>query len=57
MCAGALALAGGLKELEIWERFSLCQLPPGRNQWIKLSCGAKVLFDAYNASPESVMAY
>ena len=56
MCAGALALATGLKEQTIWERLPLCRLPQGRNQWIKLKSGAEALFDGYNASPESVMA-
>ena len=56
MAAGALALSAGLKEVQIWERFSRCRLPPGRNQWVGLSSGAQALFDAYNASPESVMA-
>ena len=56
MAASTLALAAGLKEDLIWERLSLCQLPRGRNQWVKLSSGAQALFDAYNASPESVMA-
>ena len=56
MCSVALALATGLTEKTIWDRLPLCHLPPGRNQWIKLACGAEVLFDGYNASPESVMA-
>ncbi len=56
MCAGALALATRLEEKTIWQNFSLCHLPPGRLQWIKLAQGGEALFDAYNASPESVMA-
>ena len=56
MAAAGLALAAGLKESQIWERFPLCHLPAGRNQWFNLSSGAQALFDAYNASPESVMA-
>ena len=56
MCAGTLALATGLKEQTIWQNLSLCRLPPGRLQWIKLVHGAEVLFDGYNASPESVIA-
>ncbi len=56
MAAAGLALAAGLKESRIWERLSLCHLPAGRNQWLNLSSGAQALFDAYNASPESVMA-
>lgn len=56
MAAAGLALAAGLRENQIWERFSLCHLPAGRNQWFNLSSGAQALFDAYNASPESVIA-
>ena len=56
MAAAGLALAAGLKEDQMWERLSLCRLPAGRNQWLDLSSGAQALFDAYNASPESVMA-
>ena len=56
LAGGALALAAGLKEGQIWERLSLCQLPSGRNEWSTLPSGAQVLFDAYNASPESVRA-
>ncbi len=56
MSAVGLALFAGLKPDQIWERLSFCRLPSGRNQWVKLSSGAQALFDAYNASPESVMA-
>ena len=56
LVGGALALAAGLKEDQIWKGFSLCRLPHGRNEWSTLSSGAQALFDAYNASPESVMA-
>jgi len=55
MQAAALALAARLTPEQIWQSLPLCQLPPGRNQWVTLQCGAKALFDAYNASPESVM--
>ncbi len=54
LVAASLALAIGVKESQIWERLSLCRLPPGRNQWVELSSGAQALFDAYNASPESI---
>ncbi|MDE0119259.1 MAG: UDP-N-acetylmuramoyl-tripeptide--D-alanyl-D-alanine ligase [Bdellovibrionales bacterium] len=56
MAASALALAAGGIEHQIWQNLSLCRLPEGRNQWIPLSSGAQALFDAYNASYESVMA-
>lgn len=56
MCAAAVALAAGLPPDHLWSNLSLCHLPGGRNQWVDLSSGAKVLFDAYNASPESTIA-
>ena len=56
MAASALALAAGWEEHQIWEHLTLCCLPKGRNQWIPLSSGAQALFDAYNASYESVIA-
>ena len=54
--AGAVAMAAGMKPDQIWQALPACKLPPGRNQWVNLKCGARVLFDAYNASAESVMA-
>ena len=56
MCAVAVALAAGLSPDRLWSYLPLCRLPGGRNQWVDLSSGAKVLFDAYNASPESTIA-
>ena len=56
MSAVTLALASGVKPARLWERLPSCSLPSGRSQWITLSCGAQALFDAYNASPESVTA-
>ena len=56
MCAAAIALAAGLPPDRLWSYLSLCHLPTGRNQWVDLSSGGKVLFDAYNASPESTLA-
>ncbi len=56
MCAIAVALAAGLSPDRLWSYLSLCRLPAGRNQWVNLSSGGKVLFDAYNASPESTIA-
>ena len=56
MCALALSLAAGVSPDHLWSSVSLCRLPVGRNQWVDLSSGGKVLFDAYNASPESTIA-
>jgi UDP-N-acetylmuramoyl-tripeptide--D-alanyl-D-alanine ligase len=56
MVAAACALACGLKPEEIWKALPLCKTVWGRNQWVKLESGARVLFDGYNANPESMKA-
>ena len=54
MAASALSLSLGMAPQEIWEALPLCQSLCGRNQKIELKSGISVLFDAYNANPESV---
>lgn len=56
MCASALALAAGVEPDHIWKALPLCKGYWGRNQVVKLKSGATVLFDAYNANPESSAA-
>lgn len=56
MAAASLALAAGLTPEQIWSAFPLCRTVWGRNQWVKLASGARVLFDGYNANPESMQA-
>jgi UDP-N-acetylmuramoyl-tripeptide--D-alanyl-D-alanine ligase len=56
MAASCLALAAGLSPQEIWAALPLCRSAWGRNQWVKLKSGARVLFDGYNANPESMAA-
>jgi UDP-N-acetylmuramoyl-tripeptide--D-alanyl-D-alanine ligase len=56
MAAASLALACGMTPSEIWSAFPLCRMAWGRNQWVDLQSGARVLFDAYNANPESMRA-
>lgn len=56
MAASALALSCGLSPAEIWAALPLCRTVWGRNQWVKLENGARVLFDGYNANPESMRA-
>jgi len=57
MCAASLALAAGLKPQQIWEGLGAIQDQAwGRNQVVPLQNGARVLFDAYNANPDSVQA-
>lgn len=56
MAASCLALAAGLAPDEIWQALPLCHNIWGRNQLLNLKNGAQVLFDAYNASFESMSA-
>ncbi len=56
MAASALALSAGMTPDEIWQALPKCQTSWGRNQWIAVKSGARVLFDAYNANPESMKA-
>lgn len=54
MGAASLALAAGLTPEQIWKNLSLCVTPWGRNQKVRLQSGAEVIFDGYNANPESM---
>jgi len=54
MAASSVAYALGLEPEEIWARLPLCHTGWGRNQLLKLSSGPLVLFDAYNANPDSM---
>jgi UDP-N-acetylmuramoyl-tripeptide--D-alanyl-D-alanine ligase len=56
MTAAAMGLVCGMSPEEIWSAFPLCKTAWGRNQWVDLQCGARALFDAYNANPESMRA-
>ena len=53
MAASSLALALGSSPLDIWENLNKCKSVWGRNQLVKLKNGARVIFDAYNANPDS----
>lgn len=55
--AAAAALTCGMAADEIWQSLGKCQTVWGRNQWVKLASGVRVLFDAYNANPESMGAF
>ena len=58
MCAASLALAGGARPETIWQRLSLCRMPPGRQNWFELrKRKVGILFDAYNANPLSMQAF
>lgn len=56
MAAASFALASGMSPAEIWKALPLSRTAWGRNQWVNLESGARVLFDAYNANPESMKA-
>ncbi len=53
MAASALALAAHTKPEKIFSGLVKCRTGWGRNQWVHLASGAQVLFDAYNANPDS----
>jgi UDP-N-acetylmuramoyl-tripeptide--D-alanyl-D-alanine ligase len=54
--AGALALAAGMEPKDIWKGFENCRTNWGRNQLLELKSGAKMIFDGYNANPDSMKA-
>jgi UDP-N-acetylmuramoyl-tripeptide--D-alanyl-D-alanine ligase len=56
MVAAALALAVGLSPEQIWSSLPLCKTNWGRNQLVKVASGAEVIFDGYNANPDSMAA-
>lgn len=56
MAASCFALDCGMTPSEIWSALPLCKTVWGRNQWVPLKSGARVLFDGYNANPESMRA-
>lgn len=56
MAAVSFGLACGMTPVEVWKALPLCRTAWGRNQWVNLESGARVLFDAYNANPESMRA-
>ncbi|MGE0762614.1 MAG: UDP-N-acetylmuramoyl-tripeptide--D-alanyl-D-alanine ligase [Bdellovibrionales bacterium] len=56
MAAASIAYALGMKAEEIWREMPRCRGAWGRNQVVDLKSGAKVLFDGYNANPESMTA-
>lgn len=54
--AAAVALASGMNPENIWKALPLCHSAWGRNQFIQTQVGAEILFDAYNANPDSMAA-
>jgi UDP-N-acetylmuramoyl-tripeptide--D-alanyl-D-alanine ligase len=56
MAAAALGLAAGMKPEEVWAGLPACKTIWGRNQLVHLKSGAEMIFDAYNANPDSMKA-
>jgi len=56
MTAACFGLLCGMSPDEVWRALPKCHTVWGRNQWVKLESGARALFDAYNANPESMRA-
>ncbi len=54
--AATLALAAGLEAKEIWPALEKCRTNWGRNQLLQLKSGAQMIFDGYNANPDSMKA-
>lgn len=56
LAAATLALTAGLTPEQIWNGLSFCKTNWGRNQLVNLKSGAQMIFDAYNANPDSMKA-
>ncbi len=56
MVAASIALACRLTPQEIWAALPRCKTNWGRNQLVHLKSGAELLFDGYNANPDSMKA-
>lgn len=56
MAAATAGLAAGLSPDQIWKGLTSCKTSWGRNQFVKLRSGAEMIFDAYNANPDSMAA-
>lgn len=56
MAAATLAYAIGISPEQIWKALPRCKTAWGRNQFIETVVGAEILFDGYNANPDSMKA-
>jgi UDP-N-acetylmuramoyl-tripeptide--D-alanyl-D-alanine ligase len=56
MAAATIAYAVGMKPEDIWHGLKQCQSSWGRNQFIKAKNNIDILFDGYNANPDSMSA-
>jgi UDP-N-acetylmuramoyl-tripeptide--D-alanyl-D-alanine ligase len=56
MVAASIGLAIGMSPAEIWRGLPSCKTNWGRNQLVHTKKGAEILFDGYNANPDSMRA-
>jgi UDP-N-acetylmuramoyl-tripeptide--D-alanyl-D-alanine ligase len=56
LAAAGIASLSGVAPDRIWLHFAECRTTWGRNQFLPLRNGSKLLFDAYNANPDSMTA-
>lgn len=56
MAAAGIALAAGMTPESIWSALPSCQTVWGRNMLVDLKTQAKLIFDGYNANPDSMKA-
>lgn len=56
MAAACVAYAVGISPENIWAALPKCKSTWGRNQFIETQIGVDVLFDGYNANPDSMQA-
>jgi UDP-N-acetylmuramoyl-tripeptide--D-alanyl-D-alanine ligase len=56
MAAATIAFACEVPPDKIWKALTKCVTSWGRNQFIATEVGAEILFDGYNANPDSMLA-
>lgn len=56
MAAATIAYVCGMAPEKIWTALQQCKTSWGRNQFIGTKSGAEILFDGYNANPDSMHA-
>jgi UDP-N-acetylmuramoyl-tripeptide--D-alanyl-D-alanine ligase len=56
MAAAAIGIATGLEPEQVWQGLGHCKTIWGRNQLLELKSGAQMIFDGYNANPDSMKA-
>ncbi|UXR64426.1 UDP-N-acetylmuramoyl-tripeptide--D-alanyl-D-alanine ligase [Bdellovibrio bacteriovorus] len=56
MAAASIGLAVGMTPDQVWAGLPACKTNWGRNQLVHLKSGAQMIFDAYNANPDSMKA-